>query len=76
MFKSFAAAAVRTAYLDHDYATARALVADYHSAGMVGYQEADLHNGGTAQVLVDGEPVGQASRLLVGPADHVYRDLR
>lgn len=75
MFKSFAAAAVRTAYADHDYATARALVAEFHSIGMVGYQQADKHNGGSAQVLVDGEPVGQASRLLVGPANHVYYDL-
>ncbi|WIC90201.1 hypothetical protein SEA_VROOMVROOM_51 [Arthrobacter phage VroomVroom] len=76
MFQSFQAAAVRTAYLDQDYSTARKLVAAFHEAGIVSYQEADKHNGGSAQVLVDGEPVGQASRLLVGPADHVYRDLR
>lgn len=65
-FVSILAATVRTAYLAFDYATARQVVRHYAQTGRVGFEAADKTNGGVAQVLVDGERVGQASRLLVG----------
>lgn len=65
-YLSIEAAIVRQNAADHNYNTARALLATLVKAGRVAYEEADKHNGGTAKVLVDGEPVGQASSLLVG----------
>jgi len=68
MFTSIEAAAIRQNVQGHNYNTARRLVAALAPTGRVSYEQADKHNGGTAQVLVDGEQVGQASVLMVGPA--------
>lgn len=66
MFKSYAAAAVRNDVDAHHYEGARFTLRELVKTGVVAYEAADKHNGGTAKILVDGEPVGQASTLLVG----------
>ncbi|AYN58531.1 hypothetical protein HOU70_gp50 [Arthrobacter phage Liebe] len=66
MYASFEAAAIRQHVGGHNYQTARALVRALLDSGRVAYEQADKHNGGTAQILVDGERVGQASVLTPG----------
>lgn len=65
MFQSFTAAAVRTDVKAHNYTAARQTLRELVKTGIVGYEPADKGNP-TAQILVDGERVGQASTLLVG----------
>jgi len=62
------AALVRANVEQHTYNAARRQIAFLANEGRVSQEQADKHNGGTAQILVDGERVGQASVLLVGPA--------
>lgn len=66
MFTSFEAAAVRQNVQEHNYSTARKLIAALLPAGRVSYEQADKHNGGTAHLKVDGEQVGQFSVLTPG----------
>lgn len=63
-----AAAEVRANVQQFNYNTARRQIVELVHEGRVSKEQADKHNGGTAQILVDGERVGQASVLLVGPA--------
>lgn len=66
MYASIEAAVIRQNVGDHNYNTARALTRALLDSGRVGYEAADKVNGGTAQILVDGERVGQASVLMPG----------
>lgn len=66
MYASIEAAAIRQNVQDHNYSTARALTRSLLDAGRVGYEQGDKHNGGTAKIRIDGEPVGQASVLMPG----------
>jgi hypothetical protein len=66
MYASIEAAVIRQNVADHNYSTARALTRALLDSGRVSYEQADKHNGGTAQILVDGERVGQASVLTPG----------
>ncbi|WLZ10614.1 hypothetical protein [Arthrobacter phage SWEP2] len=66
MYASIEAAVIRQNVAEHLYTTARQLTRALLDSGRVGYEQADKHNGGTAQILVDGERVGQASVLMPG----------
>ena len=73
MYASIEAAVIRQNVQDHNYRTARHLTRALLDAGHVAYDQADKHNGGTAHLLVDGEPVGQFSVLTPGME---YADLK
>lgn len=49
----------------HNYTGARPVIKQAATEGRVYYDDGDLHNGGTAKVLVDGVVVGQASSLIM-----------
>ena len=66
MYASIEAAVIRQNVQGHNYQTARALTRALLDSGRVAYEQADKNNGGTAQILVDGERVGQASVLTPG----------
>lgn len=66
MYASIEAAVIRQNVNEHNYNTARALTKALLDSGRVSYDQADKHNGGTARLLVDGEPVGQFSVLTPG----------
>lgn len=57
---------VADAYNSHNYRFARELVKAYAFSGLVRFEAADHVNGGTAQIIIDGVRVGQASSLMVG----------
>lgn len=57
---------VSAAYKAHAYHLARPLIKAYALSGMISFEAADWVNGGTAQVIINGVRVGQASRLMVG----------
>jgi hypothetical protein len=66
MFTSIEAAIVRQNVSEFNYRTARSLTKALLDSGRVAYDQADKHNGGTAHILIDGEPVGQFSVLTPG----------